>query len=88
MLSWLVSKISWFIAPNLRIQCEMCEMCEIPILEFMHTVLTVAGSENNTNSSKYFLQAIFASEALSPLNLRTAETESLFKKKGQIKFMN
>lgn len=54
----------------------------------MHIILTVAGCENNTNSSQYFLQAIFASEALSPLNLKTAETESLFKKKGQIKFMN
>lgn len=63
-------------------------MCEISIIEFMHTILTVAGCENNTNSSQYFLQAIFASEALSPLNLKTAETESLFKKKGQIKFMN
>lgn len=54
----------------------------------MHTILTVAGSENNTNSAQYFLPAIFASEALSPLNLKAAEIKSFFKKKGQIKFIN
>lgn len=53
-----------------------------------NTILTVTGSENNTNSSQYFLQAILAFEALSPLNLKAAEIKSLFKKKGQIKFMN
>lgn len=53
----------------------------------MHTILTVAGSEKNTNSSQYFLQAIFSSEPLSQLNLKAAEIKSFFKKQGQIKFM-
>lgn len=41
----------------------------------MHTILTVARSENDTNNRQYSLQVIFASKALRPLNLKSANRD-------------